>query len=123
MIIGFLLGFLSLILTIYDFTMRKIVCNYYNSNFALETNQVKSRVGYGTLIKGNITNIGGEDEYKVDASVSWIVVRPSKFRLGINESVDLYIYISPVSTGNFETYLKAHSFCHSNIQKINVNSV
>ncbi|MCX8178395.1 MAG: hypothetical protein N3D75_01040 [Candidatus Aenigmarchaeota archaeon] len=121
-ILGFLTGALALILTIYDFTLSKTVCNSYHSVFTIETNKIDAKVGYGTLVKGKLTNTGGDDEYKIDTTQGWIVVRPNNFRLKTNESVDLYIYISPINKGSFDTYINAYSFCHSNTQRIEVNS-
>ncbi|MEM5878629.1 MAG: hypothetical protein QXF12_07175 [Candidatus Aenigmatarchaeota archaeon] len=122
-VLGFLIGTLSLILAIYDFTLSKTVCNSYHSVFTIETNSIDAKVGYGTLVKGKLTNTGGDDEYKITTGQGWIVVRPNSFRLKTNESVDLYIYISPISKGSFDTYINAYSFCHSNNQKIKVNSI
>lgn len=114
---------LALILTVYDFILGRMVCNSYSSVFSIETNTIEARVGYGTLIKGNITNTGGDDEYRIEAGEGWIVVRPNNFRLKTNQTVELYIYISPISKGIFNTYLSAQSFCHYNIQRIQVNSI
>ncbi|MBU5689981.1 MAG: hypothetical protein QXM68_02185 [Candidatus Aenigmatarchaeota archaeon] len=121
-ILSFIIAFLSLVLAIYNFVGKKIVCNSYASIIVLD-DSATAQVGFGTLVKGKITNVGGDDEYKTETGESWAIIKPERFRLKTNETAEIYVYISPIQKGEFDLPVKIYSFCQSYDYKIKVNSV
>lgn len=99
---------------VFEITVAREVCSNFSGELKLEREDVALTVGEGKLIKGNITNTGLENEYKISTEgPQWVVVRPTTTRLGTNESEDLFVYVSPEfgAKGEFRIKLVVDALC------------
>ncbi|NCO97014.1 MAG: hypothetical protein COY38_03300 [Candidatus Aenigmarchaeota archaeon CG_4_10_14_0_8_um_filter_37_24] len=89
-------------------------CKHFSVDLKPESYSAELEVGYGKLIRVNITNNGFEDTFDIGfKGPDWIATRPLKMDLGQGKSEEIFVYMSPIvgSEGNYTVAVFAKSYC------------
>lgn len=130
-LMAFLLTSIALVMSSYfafvefsGLTMALDKCKNYSAEFDIELDDTDLKVGEGKLVKGLLKNTGNVDDFQIiKEGPDWVVMRPEKTRLDVNQTEEIFVYISPdlESKGKYNIKIITKSSCLYLENKLLVN--
>jgi len=102
-----------------------IVEKCFGVDLELDVDEITIKSGTGKLTKPSVKNVGVRpNTFDVEASATWVAVRPGRLTLSPNESQNIFVYYSPEygSSGEYDVQLtaKAENAVDEEIIRVNV---
>jgi len=102
-----------------------IVEKCFGVDLKLDVDDMTIKSGTGKLTKPSVKNVGTRpNTFDIEASATWVAIRPDKLTLSPNESQNIFVYYSPEygSSGEYDIQLtaKAENAVDEEIIRVNV---
>ncbi|MBS3052243.1 MAG: hypothetical protein J4428_02645 [Candidatus Aenigmarchaeota archaeon] len=89
-------------------------CKNHSAEINIESSNVDLEVGKGRLLKAILKNNGEVDDFQIiKDGPDWVVIKPEKTRLNINQTEEIFVYMSPDlgSEGKYKIKIMTKSSC------------